>query len=97
LFPLNPLKMSEKVVLVLGAGKNVGEHVAQHFSKNGYKVALASRTGGTGSSDAFLHIKADLSDPGAVKPVFAEVTARLGTPSVVIYNGKSSSNPSASC
>lgn len=32
------------VILILGSGPNIGQHVAQAFATKGYSVALASRT-----------------------------------------------------
>lgn len=32
------------VILILGSGPNIGQHLAQAFAAKGYKVALASRS-----------------------------------------------------
>ena len=37
---------ANKVVLILGAGPRVGTAVAKKFASEGYKVAVASRSGG---------------------------------------------------
>lgn len=82
---------TSKVVLILGAGANVGQHVARTFASQGYKVASTSRTAkDTGNSEDAVHIAADLSDPESVAAVFSKVKALLGIPSVVVYNGKPS-------
>ncbi len=79
------------VILILGAGTNVGTHVARSFATKGYRVALTSRTSRdqetTGNGD--LHLQSDLTDPGSVAGVFAKVRDLLGPPSVVVYNGES--------
>ncbi|KAG9232028.1 hypothetical protein BJ875DRAFT_97888 [Amylocarpus encephaloides] len=79
---------SSPVLLLLGAGKNIGLHTANLFSKNGYKVALASRSGLplSETKDDLLNIKADFADPSSLSTVFSEVKSKLGAPSVVIYN-----------
>jgi len=79
------------IILILGAGPNVGHAVARAFAATGYRVALASRTGKGKAEDGAadqLHIASDLSDPQAVVGVFEKVEASLGQPpSVVVYNG----------
>ncbi|KAJ5226099.1 hypothetical protein N7468_007324, partial [Penicillium chermesinum] len=75
------------VILILGSGPRIGQHVAKAFSAKGYKVALASRSQKKEDSQTDqLHIAADLSDPHSVKDVFSNVEERLGLPSVVVYN-----------
>ncbi|KAJ5314752.1 uncharacterized protein N7443_001636 [Penicillium atrosanguineum] len=70
------------VLLILGAGSNVGASVAK-----GYKVALASRKAKEEDSSLNqLHIACDLSDPTSVPYIFAKIRKTLGVPSVVVYN-----------
>ena len=76
------------VLLILGAGSNIGQHVARAFAAKGYKVALAARRLKEEDSTADqVNIPSDLSDPNSVTSVFSKVNAQLGPPSVVIYNG----------
>jgi NAD(P)-dependent dehydrogenase (short-subunit alcohol dehydrogenase family) len=80
------------VLLILGAGPNIGHHVATTFLSHGYKVALASRTTKNHSNDADhknqIHIAVDLSKPETIPAVFNTVKTQLGAPpSVVVYNG----------
>jgi len=78
------------VVLVLGAGGNIGQAVANKFASQGYKVALAARSLKESDSTVHqLHIPSDLADTGAVLKAFAKVTERFGLPGVVVYNGAS--------
>ena len=75
------------VLLVLGAGANIGQHVARAFAAKGYKVAVASRSG-SGLQDDQVHVPVDLSKPEQVPGVFNTVKEKLGaSPSVVVYNG----------
>jgi NAD(P)-dependent dehydrogenase (short-subunit alcohol dehydrogenase family) len=77
-----------KIVLILGAGPNIGKAVAAAFAAEGYKTALAARSLKPKESTAEqLNIKADFSDPSSIAGVFATVEKKLGAPSVVIYNG----------
>ena len=83
------MQEESRVVLVLGAGPNLGQAVGTAFAANGYKVALASRTLSAGvSKDGFLNIQADLSTPQGVLQVFQTTTQSLGPPNVVVYNGE---------
>ena len=76
------------VILILGSGPNIGQHVARTFKAKGYKVALASRSPKENSNADQVSIASDLSDPQAVVEVFEKVKASLGPPSVVVYNGE---------
>jgi NAD(P)-dependent dehydrogenase (short-subunit alcohol dehydrogenase family) len=76
------------IALILGAGSNVGHHVAQAFAAKGYKIALAARSlKEEESTPEQLNITSDFSDPQSVVKAFATVEAKLGIPSVVVYNG----------
>ncbi len=83
---------ASKILLILGAGGNVGSNVASLFGKSGYQVALAARrlTDGKGE-EGHLHIKADLSNPASVEKVFERVTSTFGPPNVVVYNAAAAS------
>ncbi|KAM5354959.1 hypothetical protein ACJ41O_001605 [Fusarium nematophilum] len=85
-----------KIVLVLGAGKNIGHGVAQKFRSAGYRVALVSRSvedrGTTPEGDTTL--RADLSNPSSVPSIFAAVKEILGgPPNVVVYNAATFTPP----
>ena len=78
--------MTSPVLLILGAGPNIGSHVAKAFAAKGYRVALASRKARP-VDDNQLHIPVDLTKPESVPGVFEIVKAKLGSaPSVVVYN-----------
>lgn len=82
--------MSPRVALILGAGPNIGASLSTAFESLGYKIALASRSADSSKDSASkVHVKVDLLEPKSVKSVFDEVSKRLGTPGVVIYNGVS--------
>jgi NAD(P)-dependent dehydrogenase (short-subunit alcohol dehydrogenase family) len=80
--------MSKPIVLVLGAGPNIGQSVSRAFSAKGYLIALSSRTSPTGPlAPADLHIPSDLSQPRSIPSIFAAVKSHFGAPpAVVIYN-----------
>ncbi|KAH7131453.1 putative short-chain dehydrogenase [Dactylonectria estremocensis] len=76
------------IVLILGAGPNIGQAVARAFIAKGYKAVLVSRKQNEGdSSSDQLNIAADLSNPDAVVSAFSKVKTVLGDhPSVVVHN-----------
>jgi NAD(P)-dependent dehydrogenase (short-subunit alcohol dehydrogenase family) len=77
------------VVLILGAGANIGQHVARAFAAKGYKVALTSRKANPSEDTPNeIHIAADLSNPSSVSDVFSKVKSSFDVPSVVVYNGE---------
>ena len=81
--------MSSNIILILGAGPNVGIHITRHFSEKGYKSAVVARNPSVDVTNAAdLVIKADFSDASNIKAVFEEVKEKLGVPNVVVYNGK---------
>lgn len=86
------------VILILGAGPNIGQHVARAFAAKGYKVALAARRlKEADSTTDQVNIPSDFSDPNAVVDAFAKVKEVLDVPSVVVYNGKNLYQDSVEC
>lgn len=84
------------IVLILGAGANIGQGVAKAFAAKSYRVALSSRKAPTVNfTPDQVHIPSDLSDLESVTRVFSKVKELLGdVPSVVVYNGASEPTPS---
>jgi NAD(P)-dependent dehydrogenase (short-subunit alcohol dehydrogenase family) len=79
--------MSSPIILILGAGANIGAHVARKFSQEGFKVASVARNVHKDAADvSHLTIKADFNDPASIKGVFDEVNNKFGIPNVVVYN-----------
>lgn len=89
--------MSPPVALIIGAGPNSGIAMAKAFAAKGYSLALAARrlTNGT-SPEGYLNFQLDLNNPDNVKTLFATVKEKLGSPSVVAYNGMSPMSSSSS-
>ncbi|KAJ6123707.1 hypothetical protein N7471_011024 [Penicillium samsonianum] len=86
--------MSKPIVLILGAGANVGTAVAHRFSQDGYQVAISARRIANGiSPEGYIMIKADLSEKTAVPRIFEKVKSAAGIPSVVIYNAATFTPP----
>ena len=83
------MSITSPVVLILGAGPNIGQSVARAFAAKGYRTALTSRKATEANNTANeIHIEADFTDPSSVVNAFSKVNSVLGTPpSVVVYNG----------
>ena len=80
------------IILILGAGPNIGQAVARIFASKGYKVALAARSvKEADNSDNLLNIPSDFSKTEDVVNAFDQTKKTFGIPSVVVYNGKFSS------
>jgi len=83
------MSKASPVVLILGAGSNVGWHVAKAFRDKGYRVALAARSVKESDNTAEqIHLPSDFSNPDSVVNAFSKLKSSLGVPSVVIYNGE---------
>jgi NAD(P)-dependent dehydrogenase (short-subunit alcohol dehydrogenase family) len=82
--------MSAPVLFVIGGTGKVGAASATRFAREGYRVALASRsaTPGPRLDDGVLLVKLDVSKPNDVEGAFETVVSHFGQgPSVVVYNG----------
>ncbi|KFY07590.1 hypothetical protein V492_07005 [Pseudogymnoascus sp. VKM F-4246] len=75
------------IILILGAGPNIGQSVARIFASKGYKVALAARSlKEADSTDNQLNITCDFTNTNDVVNAFKRVNKVFGIPSVVVYN-----------
>ncbi len=85
----------DKVAIITGAGSGIGKAVALAFLDDGYHVALAGRrqdaldgtikeAGSNGS--AAIAVPTDVSDPEAVKKLFATAREKFGRVDVVFNN-----------
>lgn len=82
------------VCAVVGIGPGNGAALARRFDRDGYAVALLSRSTelssqlAAGLSQARA-IACDSADAASVERAFAEVRESLGQPEVVVYNAGS--------
>ncbi|KAK9459724.1 uncharacterized protein V1516DRAFT_666260 [Lipomyces oligophaga] len=86
------MSATSPVIVILGAGSNIGQTVGKFFAAKGYKVALAARSlNEADSTENQLHIASDFSNTDDVVNVFKKVKSKLGIPSVVVYNASARS------
>ena len=87
--------MSKKTIVVVGAGQGLGNHVAERFAQEDFRVVLVARR-----SEALAEYKqefeskgyevstvaCDVTDAESVKTAFGKIHAEVGTPNVLVYN-----------
>ena len=87
--------MNMKTIVVVGAGQGLGNHVAERFAKEDFRVVLLARR-----SDALAEyqkefeakgfevstVACDVSEAESVKTAFAKIHEEVGTPDVLVYN-----------
>ena len=88
--------MSKPVCAVVGIGPKNGAAFARRFAKEGYAVALLSRSTdySSGLASELGDAKAyacDVTDPAAVEAAFTAVASDLGPVEVLVYNAGSGS------
>src|SRR4051812_41710641 len=97
------MKLKDKVAIITGAGRNIGEEVARLFAAEGAKVAVvdldrprgqrtvdALKAGG-GDAQAFV---TDVSKGAEVAALVKDVVARFGRVDILVNNVASSDNKS---
>lgn len=87
--------MDKKTIVVVGAGKGMGNHIAEEFGKNDFRIVLMARnqTSLDGYGKEFAEkgmevcgVVADASAPDSLTKAFEEVQAKFGVIDVLVYN-----------
>ena len=87
--------MSKKTIVVIGTGQGLGNHVAEKFAKENFRVVLVARR-----SEALAEYKkefevkgievstvaCDATNAESVKAAFEKIRVEVGTPDVLVYN-----------
>ena len=82
--------MSQKAVLIVGAGSGLSASLARAFNSKGMKIVLAARNIDKLDSlkkeiDALV-FKCDSTEDKSVQNLFLQTDSIIGTPEIVIYN-----------
>jgi NAD(P)-dependent dehydrogenase (short-subunit alcohol dehydrogenase family) len=82
--------MTKPVAVVVGAGPGLGSALVRRFADAGMAVAAARRRldelAPLAQETGARAYACDSTDPKAVESLFAQVSADLGTPGLVVYN-----------
>ncbi len=82
--------MSTRTCLVTGAGRGIGRAVAQRLAADGHRIALTARSTDELAAVALptptLRIPGDITEPGFVEALFAQVEAEWGPVEVLVAN-----------
>ena len=80
------MSSTKQVMLITGARKGIGRHLAEHYLSQGYSVVGCSRQTSTLDHERYTHFQLDVADEDAVKQMFADITTRHGRLDVLINN-----------
>jgi NAD(P)-dependent dehydrogenase (short-subunit alcohol dehydrogenase family) len=87
---LDSFRLDDKVAVVTGGNRGLGEAYARALGEAGARVAIAARDEALSASVAgelgALAVTTDVSDPGSVKAMLETVTAALGPVDVLVNN-----------
>ena len=85
----------KKLAVVIGAGRGMGNHIAERFAKENFRVVLVARRQNlldeyaaelsAKGYEIFTHA-ADVSDTNSLTKLFADVQNQFGAVDVLIYN-----------
>ncbi len=95
------MKLEDKVAIVTGAGRNIGEAIANRLADEGAKIAVVDLDGAraqavadgiVAAGGAAMGLVADVADEDAVKGLIADTVAALGRIDILVNNVAISDN-----
>jgi short-subunit dehydrogenase len=85
----------KKTIIIVGAGKGLGNHIGMKFGRNGFRVVLMARNENSlkeyeeelqGEGIEVYTQVADAAKTDTLTSAFYKVKAEFGTPDVLVYN-----------
>lgn len=96
------MRLKDKVAIVTGAGRNIGEETAKLFVSEGAKVAVVDLDEARGkrvaeeinttNAGAAVYLSADVADEDSVKKMIADTVAAFGRIDILVNNVAISDN-----
>ena len=96
------MKLKDKVAIVTGAGRNIGEETAKLFASEGAKIVVVDMDEGRGhtvteelnasNAGTAVFVKADVSDEDSVKNLVSESVKAFGRIDILVNNVAISDN-----
>jgi NAD(P)-dependent dehydrogenase (short-subunit alcohol dehydrogenase family) len=87
------MRFKDKVVVVTGGGKGIGEAIVCRFAREGASVIIASRSGGQDVAEKIakrggnsLFVRTDVSDPFSIKNMMNTVVEHFGGIDILVNN-----------
>jgi len=77
---------NDRVALVTGSSKGIGEYLAKWFIQHGYVTVGCSRQEPSGTIDGYTHFCVDVSDESLVVKMFSEIKKRFGRLDILVNN-----------
>ncbi len=76
----------DRVMLITGTRKGIGEHLARRYTERGYRVVGCSRHPAEYELAGYRHVCLDVTDESAVKACFGEIRRTCGRLDVLLNN-----------
>jgi NAD(P)-dependent dehydrogenase (short-subunit alcohol dehydrogenase family) len=96
------MRLKDKVAIVTGAGRNIGEETAKLFASEGAKIVVVELDEGRGhtvteelnasNAGTAVFVKADVSDEDSVKNLVSESVKAFGRIDILVNNVAISDN-----
>jgi 3-oxoacyl-[acyl-carrier protein] reductase len=83
---MKTIATNDRVFLITGTSKGIGEYLAGYYLEKGYHVVGCSRRPITSKSENYRHFSLDITDEKSVKQMFSEIKKEYGRLDVLINN-----------
>ena len=78
--------LSGRVAVVTGAGRGIGDAIAERLLADGARVFSLDKAAPTEPRDGVVHLEADVTDPASVAAAFTATDAASGRLDILVNN-----------
>lgn len=78
--------ISDRLLMITGASRGIGKHLAEHFLAGGDRVVGCSRGPSTVEHENYHHFQLDITNEAEIRRMFAEITRNYQRLDVLINN-----------